>query len=73
MTIELAAQVVDRSSPATAAVGLPVDQIPGLLWGFRIHEDGSADPLPLDQPIDNRHDGGSGCTSISRTCVRSNG
>ncbi len=32
-------------------------QIPGLLWGFRIHEDGSADPLPPEQPIDSHHDG----------------
>ncbi|HEY4404611.1 MAG TPA: CorA family divalent cation transporter [Xanthobacteraceae bacterium] len=31
--------------------------VPGLVWAFRIHEDGSADPLPLDHGIDRRHDG----------------
>jgi zinc transporter len=54
---ELATQAIDRSTTSMASNGLPTDQIPGLLWGFRIHDDGSADPLPLDQPIDNRHDG----------------
>jgi zinc transporter len=56
MTAEPATQVVARSS-AAAVSALPVGQIPGLLWGFRIHENGSADPLPPDEPIDNRHDG----------------
>ena len=31
--------------------------VPGLVWAFRIHEDGSAEPLPIDQPIENQHDG----------------
>src|SRR5262249_33277278 len=31
--------------------------IPGLVWAFRIHEDGSAEPLAVDQPIEFRHDG----------------
>jgi zinc transporter len=31
--------------------------VPGLLWAFRIHHDGTADALAVDQPIDNRHDG----------------
>ena len=31
--------------------------IPGLVWAFRIHEDGSSEPLPIDKPIDNPHDG----------------
>jgi len=54
---ELATQAIDRPPGSATAAGLPSGQIPGLLWGFRIHEDGSADPLPPDQPIDNRHDG----------------
>jgi hypothetical protein len=29
----------------------------GLAWGFRIHEDGTADALSVDKPIENRHDG----------------
>jgi zinc transporter len=31
--------------------------VPGLVWAFRIHEDGTAQSLPVDQPIDDRHDG----------------
>jgi zinc transporter len=54
---ELATQSIDHPIAAAASAGIPAGQIPGLLWGFRIHEDGSADPLTLDQAIDNRHDG----------------
>ena len=39
-----------RSSGATAP-------IPGLVWAFRIHADGSPEPLPVDQPIAASHDG----------------
>ncbi|MEI8152335.1 MAG: CorA family divalent cation transporter [Hyphomicrobiales bacterium] len=31
--------------------------VPGLVWAFRIHEDGKADTLPVDQPIEGRHEG----------------
>lgn len=31
--------------------------IPGLIWAFRIHDDGRSEPLDVDQPIDLRHDG----------------
>ena len=31
--------------------------IPGLVWAFRIHADGSAEALAVDQPIEQRHDG----------------
>ncbi len=31
--------------------------VPGLVWAFRIHEDGSSESLPIDKPIDNQHDG----------------
>ncbi|MBX9710700.1 MAG: transporter [Xanthobacteraceae bacterium] len=31
--------------------------IPGLIWAFRIHDDGQSEPLNVDQPIDLRHDG----------------
>lgn len=39
-----------RSSGATAP-------IPGLVWAFRIHSDGSPEILPVDQPIAFAHDG----------------
>ena len=31
--------------------------IPGLVWAFRLHNDGSAEPLPTDTPIELGHDG----------------
>jgi zinc transporter len=31
--------------------------VPALVWAFRIHDDGSAEPLPIDQAIDDRRDG----------------
>ena len=31
--------------------------IPGLVWAFRLHSDGSAEPLPIDAPIEITHDG----------------
>jgi zinc transporter len=31
--------------------------VPGLVWAYRIHEDGTAEALAVDQPIDRRHDG----------------
>jgi zinc transporter len=31
--------------------------VPGLVWAFRIHDDGSAEPLPVDQPIQDYRDG----------------
>jgi zinc transporter len=52
------ATVSDRSPadiPAGTQTGPGV--VPGLLWAFRIHPDGTADALPVDQPIENRHDG----------------
>ncbi|MGY3614686.1 transporter [Bradyrhizobium sp. USDA 10063] len=31
--------------------------IPGLVWAFRLHSDGSAEALPIDAPIEFSHDG----------------
>ena len=31
--------------------------IPGLVWAFRIHDDGSSEPLAVDEPIAHRRDG----------------
>lgn len=31
--------------------------LPGLIWAFRIHADGTAEPLPTGTPIDMHHDG----------------
>lgn len=32
-----------------------VDVIPGLIWAFRIEEDGTATPLVVDEPIEHTH------------------
>ena len=37
-----------------SAFDLPV---PGLVWAFRLHSDGSAEPLSIDKPIEFTHDG----------------
>jgi zinc transporter len=57
------ARAEDRDAPARG-VSTPIDiepkglgVVPGLVWAFRIHADGSAEPLAVDQPIDERHDG----------------
>src|SRR6266700_7589708 len=31
--------------------------IPGLVWAFRLHSDGSAESLPIDAPFEFSHDG----------------
>jgi zinc transporter len=31
--------------------------IPGLVWAFRLHNDGAAESLPIDKPIEFSHDG----------------
>jgi zinc transporter len=31
--------------------------LPGLVWAFRLHSDGSAESLPIDGPIEFSHDG----------------
>lgn len=45
-----------RTVDAHAAPGAS-GKIPGLVWAFRLHGDGSAEPLPIDEPIETRHDG----------------
>src|SRR6266851_4461353 len=39
------------NTPAAAAA------IPGLVWAFRLHSDGSAESLPIEAPIEFSHDG----------------
>ncbi|RTL53703.1 MAG: cobalt transporter [Bradyrhizobiaceae bacterium] len=43
--------------PDTAGPGTAVAMVPGLIWAFRIHEDGRSEPLDVEQPVDLRHDG----------------
>src|SRR5262252_3654145 len=57
------ARAEDRDAPVSG-VSTPIDiepkglgVVPGLVWAFRIHADGSAEPLAVDQPIEQRHDG----------------
>ncbi|MGV7217344.1 transporter [Bradyrhizobium sp. UFLA05-112] len=44
------AKIVSAFSDAASA-------IPGLVWAFRLHGDGSAEALPIDKPIEFTHDG----------------
>jgi zinc transporter len=37
--------------------GSASDPIPGLVWAFRLHQDGSAETLAIDAPIESSHDG----------------
>ena len=46
--------VVELMEPADDR-GLGI--VPGLVWAFLIHDDGSAEPLAPDQPIERRRDG----------------
>jgi len=48
------------AEPAKGAAAPLLDAtsaIPGLVWAFRLHNDGSAEPLPIDVPIEFSHDG----------------
>src|SRR4051794_20319256 len=44
-----------ESPSAALAATVP---IPGLVWAFRIHADGRAEPLPIEAPVALSHDGG---------------
>jgi zinc transporter len=41
----------------TAGLTESVLPIPGLIWAFRVRDDGQSEPLDVDQAIDLRHDG----------------
>jgi zinc transporter len=48
------------SAEPVKIIGVPTDitpVIPGLVWAFRLHSDGSAESLPIDAPIEFSHDG----------------
>ena len=42
---------------ATPVLSLLDAAVPGLVWAFRLHHDGSAEPLPIDAAIEFAHDG----------------
>jgi zinc transporter len=46
---------MQAETPAAGAIDDPMPNaavpIPGLVWAFRIHSDGSSEPLPIDRPI----------------------
>jgi len=43
-----------HSAPARAD---DIGVVPGLVWAFRIHDNGTAEALPVDKPIASHHDG----------------
>jgi zinc transporter len=52
-------QQVEHSKASAGASGhlKHFDSVPGLVWAFRIHDDGAAEQLPIDQPIPVRPEG----------------
>jgi hypothetical protein len=40
-----------KASVETSEPAKHFDSVPGLVWAFRIHDDGAAEQLPIDQPI----------------------
>src|SRR5262245_53504786 len=36
---------------------IPLAPVPGLVWAFRIHSDGSSESLAVDRPLPSSHDG----------------
>src|SRR5437764_13584636 len=46
-----------EAAKLVCAISDAVPAIPGLVWAFRLHGDGSAEALPIDQPIEFSHDG----------------
>lgn len=46
-----------RPSDVTEMQTLASRPLLGLVWAFRIHADGTAEPLPTDAPIEIHHDG----------------
>ena len=40
----------DTATP-TVTPSLDASVIPGLVWAFRLHHDGSAEPLPVDDEL----------------------
>jgi zinc transporter len=49
----------DPAKPVGTAAAplLGASVIPGVVWAFRLHHDGSAEQLPIDAPIEFTHDG----------------
>jgi hypothetical protein len=46
-----------KASVETSEPAKHFDSVPGLVWAFRIHDDGAAEQLPIDQPIPIRPQG----------------
>ena len=47
----MTAKIIKDESAELAGV------VPGLVWAFRIHDDGKAEPLLVDEAIKKSHDG----------------
>jgi zinc transporter len=48
---------IAKTAGASVAPLLGSSVIPGLVWAFRLHHDGSAEQLPIDAPVEFTHDG----------------
>src|SRR4051794_4378714 len=60
--VSLLAEPIMLAEPQRVVAELPLaggapSAIPGLVWAFRLHHDGSAEPLAVDKPFEFSHDG----------------
>ncbi|AMN41576.1 CorA family divalent cation transporter [Rhodoplanes sp. Z2-YC6860] len=46
-----------RTAPVAGNAHTISGLIPGLVWAFHIHDDGSAEQLPVDKPVASNHEG----------------
>lgn len=58
MDVQLAHRSVDQPlAPEFAGARNHFGVIPGLVWAFRIRDDGVSEPLPVGEPIEGHHEG----------------
>jgi len=57
MAVSATASAEPRVAEFSSDVHSISGAIPGLVWAFHIHDDGSVESLPIDKPLTARHDG----------------
>jgi zinc transporter len=57
MSFSASTTALDAQTDESVASVRALDVAPGLIWVFRVHEDGSVELLPKDKPIELLHDG----------------
>lgn len=57
MAMGATASAEPRVEPVASGIHQVSGSIPGLVWAFHIHQDGSVESLPVDKPLSAHHDG----------------